>query len=206
VVQFRSNTRRIVSGRIVVPLAAAAALAGCANADMFENKDAWFSKPFQFVSRNGGYTFSDLQDSKERAHPITANDLVDNNGACPQPLPQQIPAAAAPAPGQPAGMPPAADTNTLLGGGIALGMSECDVVNRAGAPNSVQIGKNPNGDRTAVLTISGGPRPGIYNFVGGSLAEVDRVQVPPTPQTAKKETAKKKPAPSVKTSKQAATE
>ena len=41
-----------------------------------------------------------------------------------------------------------------MGGGIALGMSECDVVFRAGQPTAVQIGKNPNGDRTAVLTYS----------------------------------------------------
>ena len=63
----------------------------------------------------------------------------------------------------------------MLGGGIALGMSECDVVFRAGQPSSVQIGNAPNGDRTAVLTYQSGPRPGIYHFLRGGLTEMDGV-------------------------------
>ncbi len=192
--QFRANEIGVVGA-----LAVAVALGGCANVD-YENKDAWFSKPFQFVSRNGGYTFSELQESKARAHPVTANDLVAANGSCPPPL-QQAPAAA-PA-NQPGSAPAAADTGALLGNGIALGMSECDVVYRAGAPNAVQIGKNPNGDRTAVLTFSTGPRPGIYHFEAGTLMEVERVQTAP----ATTQTAKKKPAsPKKPSSKQAAKE
>jgi hypothetical protein len=72
----------------------------------------------------------------------------------------------------------------LLGGGVALGMSECDVVFRVGQPTTVQLGKNPNGDRTAVLTFQAGPRPGIYHFERGALMEMDSVQVsaaPPQP-------------------------
>jgi hypothetical protein len=207
VVQFRAN-----ASSIAFSLAAALALCGCANVDV-ENKDAWFAKPFQFVSRNGGYTFSELQESRDRARPITANELVDNNGACPLPAPTPAtpavpnqaagaPPATAAVPNQAAGAPPAADANSLLGGGVALGMSECDVVARAGAPNNVQIGKSPNGDRTAVLTIDGGPRPGVYSFIGGRLAEIDRGQTAPAaPQTAKKKTA-----PSAKPSKQAASQ
>ncbi len=188
-----------------VVAALAIALGGCANVD--ENKDAWFSKPFQFVSRNGGYTFSELQESKNRSRPITANDLVAANGSCPAPQVQQpamqqaagppvatpasaAPAAAATAANQPGGAPAASGADPL-GGGIALGMTECDIVFRAGAPNAVQIGKNPNGDRTAVLTFSGGPRPGIYHFEAGSLMEVERVATP----AAATQTAKKKPAP-----------
>jgi hypothetical protein len=196
VVQFRAN-----ASSIAFSLAAALALCGCANVDV-ENKDAWFAKPFQIVSRNGGYTFSELQESRERARPTTANDLVDNNGACPLPAPSPAPAPAVAADQAPGAPPAAADANSLLGGGIALGMSECDVVARAGAPNNVQIGKSPNGDRTTVLTIGGGPRPGIYSFVGGRLAEIDRAQTAPAaPQTAKKKTA-----PAAKPSKQAASQ
>ena len=176
-------------------LAIAAALGGCANLD--ENKDVWFSKPFQVVSRNAGYTFSELQESKSRQKPITPNDLVAANGSCPAPPVQQ---AAAPPPGDQTGStPPAAsDAGTLLGGGIALGMTECDVVFRAGAPSAVQIGKSPNGDRTAVLTFSSGPRPGIYHFESGALTEVERGQSAPAPAQA----AKKKPAPPAKNSKE----
>ncbi|MFZ1151168.1 MAG: hypothetical protein WAR76_15755, partial [Xanthobacteraceae bacterium] len=73
-VEFRANDICIV-GALAGALAAALALGGCANVDV-ENKDAWFSKPFQVVSRGGGYTFSELQESKARTQPITANDLV----------------------------------------------------------------------------------------------------------------------------------
>jgi hypothetical protein len=177
-------------------LAIAVALGGCANVD-YDNKDAWFAKKFEFVSRKGGYTFSELQESKDRSRPISGNDLVAANGSCAPPTVPQAPAAAAA--NQPGSAPPAADTGTLLGGGISLGMTECDVVFRAGAPNAVQIGNAPNGDRTAVLTFNGGPRPGIYHFAAGALTEVERVQTAPAPA----QTAKKKPAPKA-SSKQAA--
>jgi hypothetical protein len=198
VVEFLANDIRTV-GVLAVALVGALALGGCANVDI-ENKDAWFSKPFQAVSRSGGYTFSELQEAKERTRPITANDLVAANGSCPpSPAVQQAPAAAAA--NQPGSAPAATDTSALLGGGIALGMSECDVVFRAGAPNAVQIGKNPNGDRTADLTFNSGPRPGIYHFKAGALMEVERVQTAPAPA----QTAKKKPASPAKASSKQAT-
>ena len=186
---------------VVGALAGALALGACANVDA-ENKDAWFAKPFQFVSRAGGYSFSELQESRERTRPITANDLVAANGSCPPPpAVQQAPAAApAAAANQPGSAPATADTSTLLGGGIALGMSECDVVFRAGAPSTVQIGKNPNGDRTADLTFNSGPRPGIYHFQAGTLMQIEQAQTAPT------QTAKKKPASPKASSKQAAKE
>jgi hypothetical protein len=111
-------------------------------------------------------------------------------------------AAAGAAANQPGSAPPAADTGSLLGGGIALGMSECDVVFRAGAPSAVQIGKNPNGDRTAELTFNTGPRPGIYHFQAGALMQIEQAQTAaPAAQTAKK-----RPAAPTKSSKQATKE
>jgi hypothetical protein len=197
VVQFRANEIGVVGA-----LAVAIALGGCANVD-YENKDAWFAKPFEFVSRKGGYTFSELQESKDRSRPITANDLVAANGSCPPPAVQPAPAGAAA--NQPGSAPAATDTSALLGAGISLGMSECDVVFRAGAPNAVQVGKNPNGDRTAVLTFNSGPRSGIYHFEAGALTEVERAQTATAPAPA--QTAKKKPAsPSKASSKQATKE
>jgi hypothetical protein len=192
-VQFRASGIGVAGA-----LAFAVALAGCANVD-YENKDAWFAKPFEVVSRKGGYTFSELQESKDRTRPISANDLVAANGSCPPPAAQQAPATAAA--NQPGNAQAATDTSTLLGGGIALGMSECDVVFRAGAPSTVQIGNAPNGDRTAVLTFNSGPRSGIYHFQAGALMEVERGQTAPAPA----QSAKKKPAPAPKAnSKQAA--
>jgi hypothetical protein len=80
-------------------------------------------------------------------------------------------------------------------------MSECDVEIRAGAPSAVQIDKNPSGDRTAVVTFNSGPRPGIYRFEAGTLAQIEQAQIAPAPA----QTAKKKPAsPAKAASKQAA--
>lgn len=68
---------------------------------------------------------------------------------------------------------------------VALEMSECDVVKRAGAPTRVEIGANERNERTATLTYMGGPRPGIYAFVEGRLKSMERGPEPP-PQVAKK--------------------
>jgi hypothetical protein len=246
---------------MVAALGTAIALSGCANVDV-DSQQAWFRKPFQVVSPSGGYTFSELQETKQQQRPITANDLVNSNGSCPppaapvvahvatgptiQPVPAPPPATAAPVaahvatgpgiqpvpapppaagaplaigPGiQPVAAPPPAagapvatgpgiqpvpapaPTDSLLGGGVALGMSECDIVFRAGAPTAVQLGRSPNGDRTATLTFNDGPRPGIYRFERGALVEMDRVQQPEAqPLIAQKKPAK--PAKSAKSNK-----
>ena len=99
------------------------------------------------------------------------------------------------APGNPSPAP-APDAASLLGGGVALGMNECDVVLRAGQPSSVQIGQNPNGDRTALLTFNAGPRPGVYRFERGVLTEMDRAAQasnPPPPPEKKKASKSAKP-------------
>lgn len=180
-------------------LAAAGALSGCADVD-WSSPQAWFAKPLDVTGRNAGYTFSELSETKQHQRVITANDLVSSNGACPAPPPAAQVAAAAPAvpaPGAPA-TDAAAGAGSLLGTAVALGMSECDVVFRAGQPDSVQIGQNPNGDRTAVLTYNAGLRPGIYRFERGQLMEMDAVAPPPAPP---KTVAKKKPSKSAKTQK-----
>ena len=167
----------------------AVALGGCADTGL--DTAALFRKPADVFGRNSGYTYSDLQGSRQ-TRPVTDSDLVDASGGCP--------AAAAPpaaAAGGPAGGPgaPGADASAL-GEGIGLGMTECEVVARAGAPNSVQLGRNPNGDRTAVISYQSGPRPGVYHFERGRLMQMDRVEVAaPAPKPAKKKPAKtKKPA------------
>jgi hypothetical protein len=171
-------------------LAMAATLGGCANVDLSTDQ-GWFRKPMDFIGRGSGYTYSDLQEARLNK-PITDADLIDSNGACPaaaamQPQPTSSDQAASP--GAP-GTPP-----TSFGEGVGLGMSECDVVTRAGGPNNIQIGKAPNGDRTALLTYDSGPRPGIYHFERGRLTQMDRVDVPappPPPKVAKKKPAKPK--------------
>lgn len=164
-------------GRVALMLAVVGALAGCADME-----NGWFSKPVNLLgSGNLGYSYSQLGETRQERR-ITADDLVDANGAC---RGAASPAQAAPVnpDGSPAG---ALGTASQLGGGIGVGMTECDVVSRIGAPTGVDLGRSPNGDRTAVLTFQGGPRPGIYRFVGGKLTEMDRVaEAPPAPEPEK---------------------
>jgi hypothetical protein len=184
-VQLRSNRFAAMAA-----LGMAIALSGCADADM-DTQGAWFSKPFRLASQTGGYTFSELQESKQQQRPITANDLVNSNGSCPPPAAPPAPQVQAGPGTQPIAPVAPVDTASLLGTGIALGMSECDVVFRAGQPASVQIGKNPNGDRTAALTFPAGPRAGIYHFERGALMEMDAVAPPaPVAKNAKKKSTK----------------
>jgi hypothetical protein len=117
--------------------------------------------------------------------PVTAADLVDQQGRCAAPPAQ-------------AGSE-ATDANGLLPGGIALEMTECDVVRRAGAPDQVEFGTTDRGGRALTLTYTGGPRPGIYRFADGRVVSIERGPQPPAPPpTAKsksKKPAAKKPAP-----------
>ena len=158
---------------VLAALAMAAALGGCG--DVGWDSGTLFRKPVDVAGRSGGYTYSDLQESRQ-ARPVTDSDLVDASGSCPV---AAAPGSNAPGPGE----------------GVGLGMTECEVVARAGPPNSVQLGRNPNGDRTAVLSYQSGPRPGIYHFERGRLMQMDRVEVAAPPPQAKKKPAKtKKPA------------
>jgi hypothetical protein len=165
-------------------LVLAVALSGCSGSD-FGADAGWFRKPIDMTGHNAGYTFSDLQENRQ-TKVVTQNEMVDANGACPTAV-QSAPSEQAGSPAAPAAPP------SVLGEGVGLGMSECDVVARAGAPANVQIGTAPNGQRSAVLTYNGGPRPGVYHFEGGHLMQMDRVDVPaPPPQVAKKKPAKPK--------------
>jgi hypothetical protein len=122
--------------------------------------------------------------------PVTAEDLVDQQGQCASGGRD----AAVVATAQPDGSGPAAPA---MRGGIALQMTECEVVRRAGAPDQSEFGTTDRGERSLVLTYNHGPRPGIYRFAGGRLSSIERTEEPPAPPaTAKpKKPAAKKPAP-----------
>jgi hypothetical protein len=80
-----------------------------------------------------------------------------------------------------------------LSGGVALGMTECDAVRRAGQPNDVNIGADAKGERKVVLTYLGGMRPGVYTFSAGRLSQVTRAPGQAAPEKPSKR-AKRKPA------------
>ena len=82
-----------------------------------------------------------------------------------------------------------------VAGGIALGMTECQTVQRAGVPTNVAISAGDKGERRAVLTFLSGPWPGIYTFADGRLKVIDRAPEQPKPASAPaKKTPKKKSA------------
>jgi len=166
-------------------LVSAVVLSGCSNLDFESNQ--LFAKRLDLFGHSGGYTYSELLENRQE-RTVAANDLVQQNGACAaRPVPPQSQSNPAMAPVT----TPAADG--LLASAIALGMTECDVVYRAGQPSAVQLGRDPNGDRTAVLTFEGGPRPGVYRFKRGQLVELDRAaETAPAPAPAP--ITKKKPA------------
>ncbi len=113
----------------------------------------------------------------------TAGDLAS------APMPAATPASANPNAGLPE-QPPGAPQ---VVGGVALGMSECDVVRRAGLPGNVSISAGDGGERKVVLTYLTGTWPGIYTFDSGRLKIVDRAPEPPPSANppAKKQKAKK---------------
>lgn len=174
-----------VRSGLLAALAMAGVLGGCG--DVGWNSGTLFRKPVDVLGRNSGYTYSDLQESRQ-SRPVGDNDLVDASGSCPAAAPPAAAGGPAGGPSAPGGYVPA------LGEGVGLGMTECEVVSRAGPPNSVQLGRNPNGDRTAVLSYQSGPRPGIYHFERGRLMQMDRVEVAPPPPQKKPAKTKKPPA------------
>ena len=129
-------------------------------------------------------SFQGGRDFTER--PITQADLVGPQGQC---AGAGIDPSATGADGQPNAAPVIAQS------GIALQMTECEVVQRAGGPDGIEFGNN-TGERNVVLTYRGGARPGIYRFAGGRLYSIERVGEPAAaaPKAQKKSApAKKRP-------------
>lgn len=155
-------------------------------------------------------TLNPLAKNEPKQRAITPNDLIGANGRCagevvPAPAPGTEPAPQAlnftagpqagpavqsgPAPGAP--IAPAAPAR----GGVALGMTECDVVRTLGHTDRIEISANERGQRNVVLTYPQGERPGIYRFLAGQLVSIERTaEPPPAPKAVKsKKSAKKEP-------------
>src|SRR5262245_27368486 len=200
--------RRRVYLSIVFACTAALAVAGCKNtAQVFEdqNDGGWFSKPF--IAKPDWARASTGNVSLGPQGPVGPDDMVSTEGQCAAPaaaLAQSSEAATAsggPAAAQAAAAPDSGlqrveTTSAPLGaGGIALGMTECQAVQRAGTPSNVAISTGDRGERKVVLTYLSGPWPGIYTFSGGRLNVVERApEQPKSAKPAAKKTPKKKPA------------
>lgn len=157
----------------------------------------WFTRPGKlFNTKSLSLETPPLHTDK----PVSPDDLITAEGACPGMAPVGLPADAnaqqqGEAAPPPAGAPQAAAATATPalppGGVIALGHTECDVARAAGTPNNVNIAANERGERQTVLTYTQGPRPGIYTFTAGRLTAIDAVQAPPPPKKPAKHSKRK---------------
>jgi hypothetical protein len=184
------RVKRHLSKHLLALLAIAPAVAGCSGgAEMFQSdllsKDAeWFSRSGRLFIRSVSIDTPPLTPDK----PVTAEDLVSADGACPGMAPAG-PTASANALADGAAAAPQAPA---AGGTVALGHTECDVVRGIGAPSSVNLSNNPGGERVAVVTWASGSRAGIYTFRAGRLSSIERGADPVVaPKTAKPKAKKK---------------
>ena len=169
----------------------ALAAGGCGSvnsmSDTLRSDAGWFSKPVTslLTREDGSGSMGTARNfSLGPSGPVAPEDLVNADGSCAAAAPE-----AAASAGQ-AGEPMPAGGDVPVFGGVALGMSECQVVRRAGAPNNVAIGAE-NNERQVVLTYTGGNWPGVYTFASGRLKVVDALPEAQKPRPV----AKKKPAP-----------
>lgn len=114
-----------------------------------------------------------------RTRAVTQNDLLNQDGSC------AIPAATDGV------APTSSDADAALGGqgalppvagGVALGMTECEVVQRTGTPDTFNISAEGT-ERVATVTVTRGSWPGLYRFRGGRLVTMEQVEVPVAKQT-----------------------
>jgi len=188
-----------------------------------QNDGGWFSKPAAIFAKPDWARPVTSGVNLGPQGPVGAEDMVSADGRCAVPAAataqaaEPSPATTEPAPSAdhavgtvagsqtPAAVPAAAAPNSGLqrlepaagpppvAGGIALGMTECQAVQRAGTPNNVAISADQKGERKVVITYLSGPWPGIYTFAGGRLSVVERAPEQPKPAAPKKTPKKKTP-------------
>jgi hypothetical protein len=168
--------------RVALGAVVALGLAGCSSApepselrNLFAPSKDMFAAPDWGVFRGSKAGSSSV---------VTPEDLVSADGTC-----AARPSAPAPATSENQGATeaphsasldakgPSSDIPPALAGGIGLGMTECDVAQRAGAPEQVNLGTDDKGERSVVLTYTSGPHAGIYRFRAGRLMSIERVAV-----------------------------
>ncbi len=218
--RFRAVSRIALVGAAVLAVAVGGCK-NSAQVFESNNEGGWFSKKVDvFAKPDWALVSNDKNADLGPRGPVDANDLVGADGRCwvAAPAVPEPAQAAAPAPPadravgsmagdlagapMPAAMPVSANPNDNLPGvdpnmpqvmgGIALGMTECQAVQRAGLPGNVAISGGEKGERKVVLTYLTGVWPGIYHFSDGRLKEIVRAPAPPAPlKPVKKQKAKK---------------
>lgn len=188
--------RKLVLTACVIAMAAGAG--GCAQqiGGLAEANDAgWFSKPLDVFRKPEWARTSNASLDTISTGPVGPESLVSADGQCPPgpaeaaaPAPQPVAAAAPAGTGFEGGLQtgPGAASAVVPSGGIALGMTECQAVRRAGTPSHVAISTGEGGVRRVVLTYAAGSWPGIYTFDSGRLKVVDAAPGSDRPETVKK--------------------
>lgn len=161
--------------------ALALAVAGCSS-DLSLNNLTLVPKP-ETMMRKPDWAAISPGKTDFSLRPVTPADLVNADGVCAAATEQ----AAGFADSSSAGSGPGA-------GGIALQMTECDVVRRAGAVEKIDVSADDRGERAVVLTYLRGPSAGVYRFVGGRLVSIERAPGPPPAPAKAQKAAPKKPA------------
>ena len=174
----RQRENRMAASAVV--MVALAAILGACSADLSLNNLTLTPKP-DGLPKNSDWAQAWGRSSSGT---VTTADLVGPQGQCPRPPLASAQSATTAGQGQ---------AEQLLPGGIALAMSECEVVNRAGPVEKMELGTTGRGDRSLVLTYLTGPWPGIYRFTGGRLVSIERAPAAPQPP-AKPTSRSKKPA------------
>jgi hypothetical protein len=136
---------------------------------------------------------------KETAAAVTGNDLIAADGHCAgdAPASQALNFQAGPQVGNTANGAAAAIPSPeakSIGHGVALNMTECDVIRAIGPTNQIEVATNERGQRSVVLTYPQGERSGVYRFVGGRLVSIERGPDAPAPAKVKAKKPPPKPA------------
>jgi hypothetical protein len=166
-------------------IAASALVAGCGTSmgemEFFPNRGQLFKA--QSWGSGGRTTLPDAIGSG----PVSPEDEVDAAGRCSVAQTPQADVSVGTVAGDLGSTSAAPPTEQgVVPGGVALGMTECQVVAHAGQPGQVDIGAGDRGERKVVLTYMNGPWPGIYTFAAGRLKVIDRVAQPEPAKPARK--------------------
>ena len=164
--------------RMIAIATLACAVAACTS-DLSLSGVTLVPKPETLLRKPDWATFSGGKNEFE-LRPVTAADLVSADGQCNSGA------------GQAAADPTAAGGS--VAGGIALQMTECDVVRRAGPVEKIDIGSDERGERAVTLTYLRVPWPGIYRFAGGRLVSIELAPGPPPAPAKAPKASTKKPA------------
>jgi hypothetical protein len=125
---------------------------------------------------------------------ISQDDLLTADGRCAGPADQTIaPATDGAATPDAGGTPAGQGMLPLMPGGVSLAMTECQVVQRTGTPDTFNISAEGT-ERITTMTVTRGSWPGLYRFRGGRLVSIERIDVPAPTRQAKSAKSKKAPA------------